>query len=341
MDSEISVFVSKPCVAVNPCDKGSVLAAAKASFVADLPLLKSTATSKPLGSSGSSAATKKRNQKRPKSQDSTSSGTNAPCASPAAPHACARSAGGSGSLSCCSMLGAVHSQSVAQNTSTSEASGRTNEVLGACTGNRAHLDDPGTSDSLSGDPKTCRAAQPHTCTAAHVAAASTPHEDVGEETPRPDAASAPSADVQRPAADACATGRRPSSIHSRHSSYDVLESAPDAELSGKGGWWKLRNRSAFLGEDVAVMGAVEEALEAVESVHETDSLMYHEMMLPAWELTPVRNPCSTHQLEDLCRFNFTQTAVSFLVLLVSANGSRTEHTGTTHTCAPWHRTSKA
>ena len=92
-----------------------------------------------------------------------------------------------------------------------------------------------------------------------------------------------------PPTDACTAGRRPSSVHSRHSSHDAIDSVPDAEQGGQGGWWKRRNRCAFLGEDIERMVAVERALDAVASVHETDSLMYHEMMLPAWELTPVRH----------------------------------------------------
>lgn len=274
-------------------------------------MLRSTATSNPSRPSGSCAVNKKRVHLRPNSQDSSSSATHtgAPLCVPIASHV--RSAGGSAGLSSCSMPGAMRAQSMLQNTSTSMVSGRTCFGDGAQHTCNTCIDDPVTSNSASGDPKSAhKTAFPHTCTALNVDASAATHV---QSSPREEgaAANANAIKPRRPSdvgSNASATGHRPSSIHSRNSSHDVTYTVTDAELAEQDGWWKKRNRCVFLGEDVEMLHTVEQALEAVVSVHQTDSLMYHEMMLPAWELTPVcttlhalspRNPCCCHPCRSL------------------------------------------
>lgn len=282
-----SKFVSRPCSAVNPCDRDSVLSAAEASFFEGGHVRSTASSSVPVCRSGAkSAAAKERSQPRSISGDSSA-------ASSTHTHAVVTHAQGAPQSHVHAIVGGARNCSLLQSNST--GAGQTNLSVDASAAPQ-HVDEkhnyPVTLDSLSEDGKlACMHATP--CAAGNVAAAagntanglspSSPFENdtIPRDTGNP-----------RRRSDASTTCTcTPNSLHSRNSSHDINDALchmHDAEQAGQRGWWKRRNRSLFLGEDPDQLLQVEHALDTVVSVHDTDSLMYHEIMLPVWELTPVR-----------------------------------------------------
>lgn len=277
--------VSRPCVAINPCDPGSSLTAAEAHYGTEQEGFGCSATSVMSSRSRSRSTSKKFTNAKPKSKRPSSWESNDSVFRPSSING--RGAAPTGSTGAGASLGRRRSISLQPSPRSTPRSGSmspsvqhahsglqhtlTSTVTTTPSGLRQFVENPAvtsscTSEDLKLPGKTKTLLQRTASAAARTAQY------------------AQSVISEQEATD---TEWMFNSLQSGNSSHDGTVDMPDMLARLEDDWWKPENRAAFVGESMKKLMDAEQALDTLMSVHETDNLMSQEMMLPAWELTPV------------------------------------------------------